>query len=343
MNKFDKLCFFRFADIKDADRIMNFIYTYWSNAHILANNKEFFLSEFKNGNKLNFLIAEDKEKNDIQAIMGFFVYSSDEILNETDYSGALLKVKNNSNIPLLGVEMLKRFLDMKKPRMYIGNGSNPKTALPWQKKILKHVTGNLEHYYKLNSSIEYKISKINDKIILPINSDFKCELIKYMDIKEMSLDFDLEAFKSRYPYKDKFYIQKRYFQHPIYEYLCYGVKIKNTVDMVIIAREVEQNSSKILRIVDIMGNCNSIRYIGKSIDDLILEKKYEYVDIYQYGIDELVLNDAGFINKKNTPNNIIPNYFEPFVQSNVDIYFHIPNEKCYIFKADGDQDRPNKI
>jgi hypothetical protein len=42
--------------------------------------------------------------------------------------------------------------------------------------------------------------------------------------------------------------------------------------------------------------------------------------------------------------NIIPNYFEPFVAENIDIYFFSnTNEKVYIFKGDGDQDRPNFI
>ena len=39
--------------------------------------------------------------------------------------------------------------------------------------------------------------------------------------------------------------------------------------------------------------------------------------------------------------NVIPNYFAPFVQENVEIFFHAPNEEIVFCKADGDQDRPN--
>ena len=41
--------------------------------------------------------------------------------------------------------------------------------------------------------------------------------------------------------------------------------------------------------------------------------------------------------------NIIPDYFNPFEQVNVDIYVDSSNnrKKCFFFKADGDQDRPN--
>jgi len=52
----------------------------------------------------------------------------------------------------------------------------------------------------------------------------------------------------------------------------------------------------------------------------------------------------GFL-EKNNDHEVIPNYFEPFLKKNVNIRFaYKAKEHNYaIFKADSDQDRPNKI
>ena len=39
--------------------------------------------------------------------------------------------------------------------------------------------------------------------------------------------------------------------------------------------------------------------------------------------------------------NIIPEYFSPFEQKNVDIYYMSEMDKPILFKGDGDMDRPN--
>lgn len=340
MNKFDDLCVFRFAKMGDTERIMSFIRDYWSSTHILATDKDFFLFEFQSGEDLNFFLAESKKDASLQAIMGFFAYSKPQP-EMTDYSGALLKVRNDCSIPLLGIEVVRRFLDGKKPRMYIGNGSNPKTALPWQKRALGHKTGKLGHYYRLNGDRPYHIAGVVEKKILSAGSGMG-ELVEYKDMETLERDFDIARWTDRIPYKDRQYIYKRYLAHPIYRYLLYGIRMADAVETVLITREVEQAGAKIWRIVDILGCCENIQYAGEAIDNLLKEKEYEYVDIYQHGIADLVLERAGFLNREQTPENIIPNYFEPFLQKNIDIYFHIPREGAYIFKADGDQDRPSR-
>ena len=51
----------------------------------------------------------------------------------------------------------------------------------------------------------------------------------------------------------------------------------------------------------------------------------------------------GFLKRTENDPNIIPNYFEPFEQKNVDIYF-VSNvmENLHLYRGDGDQDRPSK-
>lgn len=64
------------------------------------------------------------------------------------------------------------------------------------------------------------------------------------------------------------------------------------------------------------------------------------MDLYSYGVAEETMAQAGFRLRKDDKN-IIPNYFEPFVQENVEIYVQVPDEPIAIFRGDGDMDRPN--
>ena len=74
---------------------------------------------------------------------------------------------------------------------------------------------------------------------------------------------------------------------------------------------------------------------------------YEYIDFVEVGLDKECLINAGFINRKEYENVIVPNYFEPFVQENIDLdyaYKTVVNDsRTIFFKADADQDRPNII
>ena len=50
------------------------------------------------------------------------------------------------------------------------------------------------------------------------------------------------------------------------------------------------------------------------------ETNCEYIDFYNYGFKEQSLLSAGFIERTEGDANIIPNYFHPFVQENIDIW-----------------------
>jgi hypothetical protein len=100
-----------------------------------------------------------------------------------------------------------------------------------------------------------------------------------------------------------------------------------------------------MRIIDFSGDSSILAYIGKSIRRLLIKEDLEYIDFWQYGIDDSLLKKSGFslVNDQI----IIPNLFEPFVNKNGKIAaaFKLAekNQPFYIFKADGDQDRPNAL
>ena len=109
------------------------------------------------------------------------------------------------------------------------------------------------------------------------------------------------------------------------------------------ARVIECNGSRILRMVDYMGDQRLFSGMRNTLDKIMKEMNLEYMDFYTYGFEEQYLWDAGFSYRSDDDPNIIPNYFEPFLRENVDIWAHYKLDGTMFFKADGDQDRPNKM
>ena len=121
--------------------------------------------------------------------------------------------------------------------------------------------------------------------------------------------------------------------------------MKTKYTSLLITREIQVNDSKVLRVIDFIGEEQDIRNIGQELQNIMNENDYEYIDFYQYGIPEDILNEAGFIKRDKNDTNIIPNYFEPFEKKNVDILIatNVKDNKYFMFKGDGDQDRPNLL
>lgn len=330
----------RYANIKDVDIIMNFIKKYWAAKHILANNKEFFLYEFLNHpEQLNFVIAEDCNE-DILAILGFIEYGKEQQNIMTVVWKSISKEQ-----PFLGVELLKYLTENKLYNSVSSVGINKKTVGIYN--YLGYTTGKLDHYYRLADIEEYNIAQIQDKQISPSSSAKakEYELVELGDFEDFSAQFNWQLYTESKPnpYKELWYIEKRYYNHPIYKYKMFGIKnlSSNLINSVIVCREIVNETNKILRIVDFLGDGLDMQYISYEMDQLIKKENYEYIDFYQYGIDETILNKAGFL-KKIGDNNIIPNYFEPYDLKNIEIqFFTTKPEGIRLFKADCDQDRPN--
>ena len=95
-----------------------------------------------------------------------------------------------------------------------------------------------------------------------------------------------------------------------------------------------------LRLVDCIGDPEKIKGATVLIDQLLAQYDAEYIDCYEAGVPDSYFLEAGWIKTEETEN-IIPNYFAPFVQENVDIYYFSTDPDIILFKGDGDQDRPS--
>ncbi len=321
---------------------MDFIRREWRSTHILGNNKPFFLYEFRSDKDINFIIARELSSGSITGLVGFIKSNSSDT---PDIWTSLWKVKKGTKDPVLGIRILNFLRNNIRHRKLIVAGSNDIASALL--KRMKFQTGCYSQYYMINPHVEdYRIlvskdhsRKDTDKTLKPEN-----RLTLVRDFDDLGR-FDSGLFINSIPYKDSSYIKRRYFDYPDFDYLVYGIKTDGDYSSIIILREVTVGDAKILRIVDFIGNEEDLLLVKDDLRQILIDNKYEYIDFLEYGMSDDILAALGFC-KLNVESDdlIVPNYFSPLVQENTTIHFaaDIPvNEKFFLFKADGDQDRPN--
>ncbi|MBN2165700.1 MAG: hypothetical protein JW717_05435 [Marinilabiliaceae bacterium] len=330
----------RLCKIDEKESLKKFIDTDWKKDHILATHTTLLKWQHYNkpSNNFNFIIAYDKQKNEIVGILGFIpVYHFDnKLINNNDFWLAIWKIK--SDYKGIGIELFNYFVKKFKPNSIGCIGINNTVRRLY--KVLKFKTGILNQYYLLNPALEiYNIAKIsplpiNDKVI---NSEYI--VIKLRDPSQFNnLDY------LYYPQKSSDYIINRYTNHPIYNYNFYGIFQHNAIVCILVTRKILINNSSCIRIIDILGNLN-LGSIKSELINLLIVENAEYIDCLNFGIPEQTFINLGFSKHNFSDQTIIPTYFEPFELKNVPIQFAYSSDlKNYvIFKGDSDQDRPNAI
>jgi len=342
MNKYDELYEFRLAYESEILQVMDFLKREWGENHILANDRDMFEFQYKSYEDVNVFLMLEKKTQKIVGVNGFIVYSNDA--NRLYISSAITKVINNLPIPMSGIELIKRFKDYTKAKAYFSSGTNPKTMIPIGKKYFGYNVGIMQQYYILNPHIkQYHICKINSKIEYNPNNfpNKQLKFVLFDKFSDLQQGFDFSKSYGHLPYKSGEYIKRRFFEHPIYKYKVYGLKDVNEIKAILVARIVEIENAKAIRFVDYIGDIKNLRYIGKEIINLLRIQNLEYADFLLNGVSKEIMKSSGFNLRDNEDKNIIPTYFEPFVQENIDIWFQSSEKDLCIFKADGDQDRPN--
>jgi hypothetical protein len=325
----------RFAEIEDIDSIMVFIGDYFKKNHILSRNRKLFEWQYVNDNKVNMVIGED-EKGIIQAILGYIPYSNDD---NKDFSLALWKAKMGTSF--LGVKLLMFLLREESHRNMFCNGINVETSAGIYHRLgIK--TGKLKQFYRLCDVDDYRIAKVVEKKIPLLSIKGGVTVKKASTFEELLSNSSDKMFnKFNVPYKSEEYIAKRYYNHPFYEYMVYTVMDENECsDMAIVLRIQECNFSKALRVIDIIGDYTNFYKVTNCLDDLANRVGAEYIDMYESNLEDSELIAAGWL-RVGDDSNIIPNYFAPYMQCNVEINYCTADDKIVLFKGDGDQDRPN--
>lgn len=349
MNKYDKVYDIRRAEWDDIGDLMQFIGTYWKKDHILAKSRRIFEYEYTDGTNVNVYLARRKDSGEIEGFMGFIPCSVDN--ENKDIWTAMWKALPNKNVPFLGVEIYKRLMKEQGARTYIGVGDNPETTIPLCQKLLHQFTDRLTQYYILNDLDEYKIAIVNFKPEYIRKKD-AAALIRLNDIESVLNVYSFENNRNQIPYVDSWYVNRRFFQHPVFEYEVYGISTEmesDICDALFVLRRYSANGRQAIRIVKYIGNQQAISRVPEALRNLMTEDT-EYIDFYCYGFEESFLKQCGFEKIESSDNeiviedgkgdNIIPNWTQPLYQKNINIWFNSTRKDIVICKSDGDQDRP---
>ena len=104
----------------------------------------------------------------------------------------------------------------------------------------------------------------------------------------------------------------------------------------------ETGCAAVVRLVDFIGEDSVLPRIGAALDAILNHAGAEYMDCYNAGIPADVWLAAGFTERVEGDGCIIPNYLTPPVHENTEYYYFTNKPEGFVmFKADGDQDRPN--
>ena len=337
MSRFDEGYIFRQALVDDTAKLMKFINTEWPKKnHIFATNKDFFLYEFQDGELLNFVIALNRSTDEIDGMFGF--YPASKIKETLDIWTCMWLTRRKGSMPFLGLEILKRMKNIVNYRYLTGVGTDLKTAMPLARDMANHFVFKYKHFYMLSEKEEYKVANI---VKLPVTVKQEgippTSLTRISKINEIS-ECVKNSFYSSIPLKDLWYVNKRFFCHPINNYIIWEIASQSEKGL-LIGREIEVNGTKVLRIVDFIGKPTLLDGLYDELHSL--KQHYEYIDFYIYGVDDIHILNAGFVLKTEDDDNVIPDYFQPFLQHNIDIYGTSEVPDVRMCKGDADLDRPN--
>ena len=328
----------RFATTADTNSIMNFIDECWRKNHILSRDRELFEWQYGGATeRLNIVIGLD-ENEKIQGMLGFVPY------DETDNKDIALALwKANPSTGFLGLKLIQYLIDNEPHREIVCPGINLKTTSKIYEHIGMHV-GTMNHWYRLAKKTRYIIAKVSDDIIPSYYSSEKKLTFKFIEnVEELASYYNQNdnGYNNCIPLKSILYIKKRYFNHPRYNYIPYVIiNESDGSNTILFLRIQECNGARVLRLIDVIGRISNLRYITAELDDLLVKTDSEYIDCYEAGFEEKMMEESGW-RKVKEDGNIIPEYFSPFEQRKVDIHYSTSSVSAVLLKGDGDQDRPN--
>lgn len=324
---------FRLARLADKDALIEFMNTHWGSRHPLLNLPDYFAYYYQDGDagrdRLNFALCL-KEDGSIAALCGFIPSCEDGSCVWVSIWCADKKAKGS------GLELMNRMPQLTKAKLLSCNNIRPNT-IPFY-EFLGYTGARMQHWYRLGVPASFTVASPKSSIRLPVGGDGY--LKQFTCAEEMESAFcPPERAK---PYKDAWYLARRYFAYPRQNYVVYGGFLDGVCRLLFCLRRVNVGDAVVWRLCDIVGNTALLGQFGSALDELILAAGAEYMDCYCWGVADESMTGAGFIQRMEQDETVIPHYLNPPVYENVDFYLFTSDPAGFsMFRADGDQDRPN--
>ncbi len=344
--------YFEFAKLNDVEDIMFFMSEHWKKNHIYSRSRILLLRDFVNTNnpeQLNIGLARSTDSK----ILGVFCFVLTNKTDMPDMFGSLWKVTDEAEkkIPMLGTSLRDFVIKNTKHHFFSAPGPALHTKVIY--KMLRLQWQTMKQYYIVNPNLKkYQLISLSGKqTIIQVNSGSIIDL-KLVKNKNELTNFDFDKISNIFPFKDKSYVLNRFFNYPFFKYDIYLVYLKGEIlakNIVVCRRAYVKNKdnqviASAYRIVDFYGTEDLMTPIISELFRKVKKQRDEFLDFVCHGFNDRLLLNAGMmrLNFDDTAT-IIPNYFEPFIKSNIPIYC-IANNVSFNYrqcKADGDQDRPN--
>ena len=343
----------RFCKKNEVAQLQKFIGEHWKPNHILALSRELLDWQHldRDTDTYNFVIARHRESGEIHAAYGFIPTGlfDPALMPAKDYWPAVWKAREDVGAPGLGMFVYYYFVKQKKPRSLSGFGMNPDLA-PLARKI-SHAMGMLDHFYMLDPTKKDPalVGGFDDRFISSVGGSDDVELVRIdaEDFVERAAEIAYRPSAKDVPAKSIKYLEHRYVRHPFYDYACHRVDRMGRPKAIVVTRLASHDGANALRIVDFFGETSSLVGARSAFEKLLVEYDAEYIDFYNLGLDHEDLFAAGFMLRGPEDGIVIPNYFEPYEQRNVEldyvIYTDVSEFNFRFVKGDCDQDRPNAL
>lgn len=326
----------RLARPDEAPRIAAFLDEHWGEKHPLVHIPElfeFYYRPFGVGGPLQFALAE--QDGLLAAVAGYIRANR---LDTPDIWVSILSAAKFATGS--GLELLAALRELTNARQVACNNIRPK-VMPLY-RFAGFTTGRLQHYYRLADRERYQIARVAHKTILPVSGS---GALRLLPTEDDLLSCGYVPDENHRPYKDLWYLARRYYRYPFQKYDVWGVledAAGTAVTALLVTRRIPANGTCVLRVADYTGAPAAFPALGTAIDRLMAEYGAEYADCYCAGVPEEAMAAAGFCARGEDDANIVPNYLTPPLYENTDYYYFTWDPEDFtMFKADGDQDRPN--
>ncbi len=314
--------------LNEKQLVIDFLNRHWGSNHPLVNNETLFRYYYVDGDMTNFYVLEDGDG--VAAVCGYIKCSEETNSDIWISIWCAKKGKNGLGLALMGAMKELTGADI------MSCNNIRENTMPFY-TFLGYHPDKMDHFYRLTDKNEYKMAVVNNKIIPLSSVAHNTSLVLMSGIEEIKTVFTIP--KGLKPQKDYWYINKRYFEYPHYEYKVYLLYSDNNPVSLVVFRVNKSDEGYVLRLVDYIGSKEDFKLLSGYVDKLMADFDCEYCDMYCWGIDG---TEAGFVLRDENDTNIIPNYLNTLWQKNIDYFFFTTDPEGFMmFKADGDQDRKN--
>ena len=330
----------RFGDNADVGVVTKFIDEHWKPGHILARDRELFEYMYleKNG-RLNFALAFEPLSNELIAILGYI--PSDALHSRISLS--MWKSRSDAHLRQYkaGLAVLRFLIDGFKPKSIFSTGISADTRDVY--RFLGFSCDAMNHHVIVNDEFsEFQIIKNPPKTSFPNpSSDHGASSLAVIttddELRRVATGLDFAE-----TLKDADYLCHRYLNHPRFNYEIREVILNAKTVGILAFRRSFANDRSCIRIIDVVGAELCLKSAFVPLVQEMQQNGDEYIDLLSWGLNGDQIKEIGFTDRRELADCVVPEYFSPFSQTNVDrwLFTNLPETEI-IYKGDGDQDRPN--